>query len=133
MSRRLIALPLAGLLGMAVAGPVFAAHCVNESKPDGAGQHLVVLLDPTTFAPTFLGANAAGRFTGGFADIYLDLVSPGTLTPGDLLLDSDVFLIANHSFRPNPGQSGPGGLSILPIILGGADPAGPGKGVGGGG
>ena len=129
MSRRLIALPLAGLLGVAVAAPVFAADCINESKADGAGQKLVVLIDPATGAPTFLGTNANGRFIGGFADVYLDLTSPGTLSAGDRLLIDDTFLVANHSGKSVPGQS-EGGLNILPSILREADPAGAGKGIG---
>ena len=113
------------VLAITVASNVFAAHCFPANKPDGAGQHLVVLINPATGAPTFLGTNAAGRLTGGFADVYLDLDGSGTLTDADLQVENDVFVIANHSGKPNPAQGAP---SVLPAVHD-ADPAGPGKGV----
>ena len=115
------------LLAITVASTAFAAHCFPVSKPDGAGQKLVVLINPATGAPTFLGANAADRLTGGFADVYLDLDQSGTLSEGDLQLENDVFVIANHSGKLNPGQGAP---AVLPAVQNG-DPAGPGKGVDG--
>jgi hypothetical protein len=115
------------LLAITVASTAFASHCFVANKPDGAGQKLVVLINPATGAPTFLGTNAAGRLAGGFADVYLDLDSSGTLSEGDLQLENDVFVIANHSGKPNPAQGGP---AVLPAIQNG-DPAGPGKGVDG--
>lgn len=115
------------LLAITVASTAFAAHCFPVSKTDGAGQKLVVLINPATGAPTFLGTNAAGRLTGGFADVYLDLDGSGTLSEGDLQLENDVFLIANHSGKPNPAQGAP---AVLPAVQHG-DPAGPGKGVDG--
>jgi hypothetical protein len=115
------------LLAITVASTAFASHCFVASKPDGAGQKLVVLINPATGAPTFLGANAADRLTGGFADVYLDLDGSGTLSEGDLKVENDVFVIANHSGKLNPAQGGP---AVLPAIQNG-DPAGPGKGVDG--
>ena len=115
------------VLAMIVASTAFAAHCNVPSKPDGAGQKLVVLINPATGAPTFIGANAAGRFTGGFADVYLDLDGSGTLTAADLQVENDVFVISNHSGHANPAQGVPG---VLPAVQNG-DPAGPGKGVDG--
>ncbi len=115
------------ILALFVAGTAFAGHCNVPSKPDGAGQKLVVLINPATGAPTFLGTNAAGRLTGGFADVYLDLDGSGTLTPADLQVENDVFVIATHSGKPNPAQGFPG---VLPAVQNG-DPAGPGKGVDG--
>jgi hypothetical protein len=115
------------LLAITVASTAFASHCFVASKPDGAGQKLVVLINPATGAPTFLGANAADRLTGGFADVYLDLDGSGTLSEGDLKVANDVFVIANHSGKLNPAQGGP---AVLPAIQNG-DPAGPGKGVDG--
>jgi hypothetical protein len=115
------------LLAITIAGTTFASHCFPVNKPDGAGQKLVVLINPATGAPTFVGTNAAGRLTGGFADVYLDLDSSGTLTAGDLQLENDVFVIANHSGKLNPAQGAP---AVLPAVQNG-DPAGPGKGVDG--
>jgi hypothetical protein len=117
------------ILAMFVASTAFAAHCFPVNKPDGAGQKIVVLLNPAdpTAQPTFIGTNAAGRLTGGFADVYLDLDGSGTLTSADLKVENDVFLIANHSGKPNPAQGFP---SVLPAVQNG-DPAGPGKGVDG--
>jgi hypothetical protein len=105
------------------------AHCINESKPEGAGVRGVVLLDPVTFEGTFEGANAAGRLPGGFADVYIDADNSGTLTAGDIKIENDIFLISNHSHKVNPAQGIPG---ILPPIPG-SDPGGEGHGVGTGG
>jgi hypothetical protein len=127
MRRILISFASAGLLILALAGTAFGAHCVNESKQAGAGVHTVVLLDPVTFEATFEGTNAAGRLTGGFADVYLDIDDSGTLSAGDAQLEDDVFLAANHSNHANPAQGAP---AILPPILAGADPGGDGHGVG---
>jgi hypothetical protein len=114
------------VLAISVAGTAFASHCFPANKPDGAGQKLIVLLDPQTFEPTaFLGTNAAGRLAGGFADVYLDIDLSGTVTAVDVQIENDVFLIANHSGKPNPAQ---GALAVLPAAQN-ADPAGPGKGV----
>ena len=128
MRRLGIGLAAASVLAMGVAGTTFASHCNVPSKPDGAGQKLIVLIDPVTGAPTFLGTNAAGRLTGGFADVYLDLDRSGTLTASDLQIENDVFVIANHSGKFNPAQGAP---AVLPPINGGNDPAGPGRGVDG--
>jgi hypothetical protein len=126
--RRLgFSLTLGMLLAMIVASTAFASHCFPVNKPDGAGQKIVVLVNLATGSATFIGTNAAGRLTGGFADVYLDLDGSGTLTGADLKVENDVFLISNHSFKFNPAQGEPG---VLPAVQHG-DPAGPGKGVDG--
>lgn len=127
MRRLSLSIAAGSLLAVAIAGTAFASHCFPVNKPDGAGQHIIVLIDPVTEAPTFLGVNAADRVTGGFADVYLDLDGSGTLTAADLKVENDVFLIANHSGQLNPAQGLP---AVLPAVQNG-DPAGPGKGVDG--
>ena len=124
MRRVLFSLGSATLLTVVLAGTALGAHCVNESKPEGAGVHVVVLLDPDdpTAPPAFEGANAAGRLPGGFADVYID-----TDRSGDVQEEDDVVLIANHSGKANPAQGEP---AILPPILAGEDPGGDGHGVG---
>jgi hypothetical protein len=128
MRRLSLSLATASMLTMVIAGTAFGAECNVPAKPDGAGQHLVVLIDPATGQATFLGTNAAGRLTGGFADVYLDLDQSGTLTAVDAQIENDVFVIANHSGKFNPAQGAP---AVLPNINAGRDPAGPGKGVDG--
>jgi hypothetical protein len=127
--RRQLGLSVAAgsILAISVASTAFASHCFPVNKPDGAGQKLTVLITAT--GPVFVGTNAAGRLTGGFADVYLDLDGSGTLTAGDLQVENDVFVIANHSGKINV-QSVDGGPAVLPSIQNG-DPAGPGKGVDG--
>jgi hypothetical protein len=127
MRRVLFSVSSAALLTLVLAGVAFGAHCTNESNREGAGVHITVLLDPVTFQPTIIGANAAGRLIGGFADLYLDADDSGTLTDADIQLDNDVFLVANHSGKANPAQGEP---SVLPPILAGRDPGGDGHGVG---
>ena len=127
MRRLCLSFAAGSILAISVASTAFASHCFPVNKPDGAGQKLVVLINPATGAPTFIGTNAANRLTGGFADVYLDLDGSGTLTAPDLKVENDVFLIANHSGKFNPAQGGP---SVLPAVQHG-DPAGPGKGVDG--
>jgi hypothetical protein len=127
MRRVLISLGSALALTLAIAGTAFAAHCTNESNPEGAGVHGAVLLDPVTFAPTFVGTNAAGRLTGGFVDVYIDADMSGTVSDADIQIENDVFLISNHSGRANPAQGEPG---VLPPIGNGMDPGGDGHGVG---
>ena len=127
MRRILISVGTAAVLTLALAGTALGAHCVNESKQAGAGVHGVVLLDPVTFEATFEGTNAGGRLPGGFADVYIDADDSGTLTAGDIQIEDDIFLAANHSHRENPAQGIP---AILPPILAGADPGGDGHGVG---
>ena len=122
-----LSLAIGSILAITVASSAFAAHCFPVNKPDGAGQQLIVLIDPVTHAPTFLGTNAADRVTGGFADVYLDLDRSGTLTEGDLQIENDVFVIAGHSDKFNPAQGLP---AVNPAIQHG-DPAGPGKGLDG--
>jgi hypothetical protein len=127
MRRALVSISAAGLLSLVAAGSTFAAHCINENKPEGAGVRGSVLLDPVTFQATFEGANPAGRLPGGFADTYIDADDSGTLTAGDIQIEDDVFLIANHSQKANPAQGIP---AILPQILDERDPGGEGRGVG---
>ena len=127
MRRLLISLGSALALTFVIAGSAFAAHCVNESKPDGAGVQGTVLLDPVTFEPTFVGLNSGGKLPGGFADVYIDADDSGTLTDADIQIEDDIFLISNHSHKANPAQGAP---AILPPVLNGADPGGDGRGVG---
>ena len=127
MRRLVISLTSATLLTLLVAGTALGAHCINESKPEGAGVHGVVLLDPVTFEATFEGTNAGGRLPGGFADVYIDADDSGTLTAADIQVENDIFLVANHSHKDNPAQGSP---AVLPPILDGKDPGGEGKGIG---
>jgi hypothetical protein len=122
-----VSLATATLLSLVVAGTTLGAHCINESKPNGAGVRGTVLLDPVTFEATFEGANAGGRLPGGFADVYIDADNSGTVSDGDIQIEDDIFLVANHSHKDNPAQGIP---SILPPILDGRDPGGEGRGVG---
>ena len=129
MRRYLIAFPAATLLSVVIAGSAFATHCAVDNKPDGAGQRAVILVNPVTEAVTPLaGVNAAGRFTGGFIDVYLDFDLSGTISVGDGKIN-DTFLISLHSNRAAPGQDA-GDLPAIPSILRGIDPAGPDHGVG---
>ena len=127
MRRLLISLGSALALTFVIAGSAFAAHCVNESKRDGAGVQGAVLLDPVTFEATFVGTNAGGKLPGGFADVYIDADDSGTLSEGDIQIEDDIFLASNHSHKLNPAQGAPG---VLPPVLRGADPGGDGRGVG---
>jgi hypothetical protein len=123
MHRRVLSGVLASsALLLTTAGTALGAHCLNESKPDGAGNHTILLIDPVTEAPTIIGG-----FNGGFADVYLDVDDSNTLTQEDILLVNDTFLIANHSPNLNPAQGAP---AVLPNILNGLNPAGEGTGVG---
>jgi hypothetical protein len=125
----MLALPLALLLSVLVAGTAFATHCGNESKKAGAGQHQTILVDPASGEYTFLvGGNAAGKFRGAFLDVYLDFDFSGDVSSGDGFID-DTYILSLHSGRAAPGQE-EDGLSVIPSILRGTDPAGPGKGVG---
>lgn len=129
MRRSFLAVPLALLLSLLVAGTAFATHCGNESKKAGAGQHQTILVDPETGAFSFIeGGNAAGKFRGAFLDVYLDFDLSGDVSTGDGFID-DTYIISQHSGRAAPGQDD-GGLAVIPSILRGTDPAGPGKGVG---
>jgi hypothetical protein len=115
------------LLTLVLAGTALGAHCVNESKQAGAGVHGVVLINPATGEATFPDANPGNRLPGGFADVYLDLDFSGTLTAGDLQVEDDIFLAANHSHKVNPAQGVP---AVLPPVLAGRDPGGDGHGIG---
>lgn len=125
MHRRLLAGSVgACFLTLALAGTALGAHCVNESKKDGAGERGTVVVDATTGAVTFVGMNAGGRLPGGFADVYLDFNGDGI---GDQLIESGIYLASNHSHKVNPAQGSPG---VLPPVLAGMDPGGDGHGVG---
>ena len=129
MRRSLLALPLALLLSLLVAGTAFATHCGNESKKAGAGQKQTILVNPATGAFSFLeGGRADGKFVGAFLDVYLDFDFSGDVTSGDGFID-DTYIISMHSGRAAPGQA-EDGLAVMPSILRGSDPAGPSKGVG---
>lgn len=129
MRRSFVAAPAALLLSLIVAGSAFATHCGNASKPDGAGQQVVVLVNPITEAETVLsGLNAGDRLKGGFADVYIDLDLSGTISSGDLKIN-DTYLISLHSGKSSPGQDA-GGLPALPPIVRGDDPAGALRGAG---
>jgi hypothetical protein len=129
MRRFLIAVPAAALLSLVVAGSVLATHCAVDNKPDGAGQRVVIVVNPFTETVTPLsGINAAGRFTGGFVDVYLDFDQSGTISDGDGKIN-DTFLISFHSGHAAPGQDA-GELPAIPAILRGIDPAGQDHGVG---
>jgi hypothetical protein len=122
MRRRFVTGSLgAGLLLILSAGTALGAHCVNESKVDGAGERGTVIVNPTTGEVTFDGANAAGRLPGGFADVWLDFDGDGV---GDQQIEWGIFLISNHSHRDNPAQGVPG---VLPSAE--QDPGGEGHGV----
>lgn len=124
MRRTLVAAPAALLLVLVVAGTAFATHCGNVSKQADAGQHAVILVDPVTEAVTPLaGFNAAGRFTGGFVDVYIDLDLSGTISSGDLKID-DTLILSEHSGGSSPGQLSEEGLAVLPPLLHESDPAG---------
>jgi hypothetical protein len=128
-NRRLLAVPAALLLTVAFAGTALATHCGNTSKPDGAGQHVVLLVNPVTEGFTILeGANRNGKFTGGFADVYIDIDLSGTISSGDLKIN-DTFLLSMHSGLASPGQD-EDGLAVLPAIRRGEDPAGAARGAG---
>lgn len=113
-------------LSILIAGTALGAHCRNESKAADAGQHVTVIIDAATGAPTFTGTNAHGMFRGGFADIWLDTNGDGV---GDVQICDDVFLVSNHS--PNGAATGQdeGGLAALPPIIRGANPGGEGAGL----
>src|SRR6476620_10402316 len=103
MRRSFIAIPVAMLLSLAVAGSVLATHCTVNSKPDGDGQRAVILvnLDNGSFE-ILAGANAAGKCTGGFVDVYLDFDGSGDVSTGDGKIN-DTFLISFHSGHAAPG------------------------------
>ena len=129
MRRFMLAVPAAMLLSLVVAGSVLATHCGVDNKPDGAGQRAIILVNPFTEAVTPLaGVNKAGRFIGGFIDVYLDFDQSGTVSAGDGKIN-DTFLISFHSGHAAPGQDA-GGLPAIPAILDGSDPAGADHGVG---
>ena len=122
MRRRLFtSLSLAGVLSIFIAGTALGAHCVNESKKEGAGVRGTVIVNVATDEVSFIGANAAGRLPGGFADVWLDFNGDGV---GDLQVESEIFLISNHSHKDNPAQGQPG---VLPSAE--QDPGGEGHGV----
>ncbi len=121
--RRLLTSSLAaGLMTILFAGTALGAHCFNESKKDGAGEHGIVVVNAATGEATFVGVNAGGRLPGGFADVWLDFNGDGI---GDQQIEWGIFLISNHSHKVNPAQGAPG---VLPSHE--HDPGGEGHGVG---
>jgi hypothetical protein len=130
MRRHVLALPAALLLSVLVAGTAFATHCGNASKQSGAGQHVVILVDPVTETITpIAGFNAAGRFTGAYADVWIDVDLSGTPTAADCVIN-DTYLVSMHAGRVAPGQDGGDDLAVIPNVLRGEDPGGPENGVG---
>ena len=93
----------------------------NQSKPGGAGNLTTVIIDVATGEASLAGVSAAGRLTGGFADVYLDFDGDGA---GNLVTEDDVFLAANHSGKANPAQGEPA------VIPGAAKNGSPDHGVG---
>ena len=129
MRRSLLAVPLALLLSLVVAGTAFATHCGNESKQAGAGQLQTILANPVTGGYHLPRGRQRGReFRGAFLDVYLDFDLSGDVSSGDGFID-DTYIISLHSGKASPGQDD-GGLPAIPSILRGTDPAGPGKGIG---
>jgi len=127
MRRLFTSVGVALFLSLVIAGTALGADCQNESKAPDAGQHATVLVNTVTGAVTFTGLNAAGRLTGGFADVWLDFNGDGT---GDVLACDDVFVVSNHSGQAAPGQaSAPGAPGTLPPIIRGDDPGGAGAGL----
>lgn len=106
--RRFVTSFLAAITLLAItAGAALGAHCKNESKADGAGVRGTVIINVLTDEVSFIGANAAGRLPGGFADVWLDFNGDGI---GDQQVEEEIFLISNHSHRDNPAQGVPGVL-----------------------
>jgi hypothetical protein len=91
----IVAMATAALMVLA-AGPAFAAHCVNLSKPAGAGGGVIVLVDVS--GPTEV-VTVSGH--GGYADVWLDFDGDGT---GDLLVESDIQVGKNHSYVGKDGS-----------------------------
>ncbi len=127
MRRTVLALPIAAALSLAVAGSALATHCGNSSKKDGAGQRASILVGAAGVVP-LSGFNAAGRITGAFVDVYIDLDGSGTVSSGDLKIN-DTMILSEHSGGASPGQI-EDGLAVLPAIMNGADPAGAARGAG---
>jgi hypothetical protein len=98
------------------AGAALGAHCVNQSKPEGAGVRGSVIINVETGATTFVGVNPGGKLPGGFADVYLDFNGDGI---GDQQVENDIFLISNHSHKANPAQGSPAVLPSAPHNPGG--------------
>jgi hypothetical protein len=108
---------------LVVAGSALAAFCGVESKPDGAGQRTVILVNLITGEETIVsGGNPSGKATGGFADVYLDFDFNGVVSAGDCFIN-DTFLISGHSGKASPGQE-LDNLGVLPPIHDGSNPGG---------
>jgi hypothetical protein len=129
MRRPLLALPVALLLSLLVAGTAFATHCGNASKPDGAGQHALIVVDLGTGGIVYAeGLNKNGKLRGGFIDVYLDFDGDSMPSAGDCVIN-DTYILSEHSGRAAPGQND-GGLAVIPSVIRFADPGGSGNGVG---
>lgn len=125
--RRLVSIPIAALMSLLIVSTAFASFCGNESKQDGAGQHAVLLVNASVHPETVTilsGANAAGKVTGGFVDVWLDFDGDGT---GECLIN-DTYFISEHSGSIAPGQAfevGPDAfLAVNPAIHRGHHPDG---------
>jgi hypothetical protein len=129
MRRSLVAVPAAGLLTLAIAGSALATHCGNASKPDGAGQQVVLLVGLDNSVTTLAGGNSAGKWKGSFADVYIDFDGSGTISSGDLKIN-DTYLASMHRGVAAPGQDSGDGLAAIAAVLDGDDPAGALRGVG---
>lgn len=90
---------------LAGAAPALAGHCINQSKPEGAGNHTTIIVNVQTGEATALGKN------GGFADVYLDFNGDGV---GDLQVENDTFIIGNHNNKVQKNQVGNDGVEVLP-------------------
>jgi hypothetical protein len=62
-------------------------------------------VNPVTEAFTPLaGLTSNGRFTGGFADVYIDLDLSGTISDGDLKINDTFLLDAQRLGIPGSGR-----------------------------
>ena len=114
MRRRISVLALTTALFIVSAGPAYAAHCTNRSKPEGAGNNGFIVVDAGSGE---IVSASDGALHGGFIDVFLDTTGDGV---GDLQVEDDVFIAKNHSpmhvgdpfvvpgaFH-NPGENGVG-------------------------
>jgi hypothetical protein len=125
--RRLVSLPIAVLLSLIIAGTAFASICGNESKPEGNGQHATLWVDLSTFEVTILeGANAAGKLTGAYVDVFLDFDGDGT---ADCVIN-DTFILSEHEIGHIAAGQLLEGLAVNPAVHRGNNPGGSDAGVG---
>jgi hypothetical protein len=125
--RRLVSLPIAVLMSLIIAGTAFASICGNESKPEGSGQHATLWVDLATFEVTILeGANAAGKLTGGYVDVFLDFDGDGV---EDCFIN-DTFILSEHEIGHIAAGQLLEGLAVNPAVHRGNNPGGGDSGVG---